>query len=484
MTSLLDGADAALRGVQTPRLLSLPAETATQFAGDEAVELAASAGLNLDPWQQLVLRKALGERLDGKWAAFEVGLVVPRQCGKGSVLEALELAALYLADPDEPPPLILHSAHEFKTSAEHFRRMRVLIDDNPHLSKRVRIVRTASGSESIELHSGARLRFVTRSGGSGRGFSADLMVVDEAFNLTAEAMAAMLPTLSARPNPQVWYTSSAGMPASTQLARIRERGIAGGSRLAYFEWSAEDGADLDDPAVWAQANPALGIRIPVEFVAGERQAMPDEQFARERLGIWAAASGDPVIDVALWEALSIGAQRMSRPVLSVEVALNRASATIGAAWHIKDRAHIEVIEDRPGVGWVVDRVAELYRKYDSSSVVLDVGTEAAVLVPEMETKGLRVSKVGTKERVAGCGNWYDASVSERLTHSGDPALTNAITNARWKNVSEGARVLSRRRSAGDIAALYAVVLALHGLTTQPAGSTSYVSMRDLIGGGR
>lgn len=463
MTSLLDGPGAGVLGVQTPRLFSLPRDVAGRFAGQDAIDLAASAGLHLDPWQQLVLRDALAERADGKWAAFEVGLVVPRQCGKGAVLEALELAALFLPDPDDPPPLILHSAHEFKTSAEHFRRMRVLIDDAPHLAKRVRMIRTGSGSEAIELHSGARLRFVTRSGGSGRGFSADLMVVDEAFNLTAEAMAAMLPTLSARPNPQVWYTSSAGMVASTQLARIRERGIAGGTRLAYFEWSAPDGSDIDDPAVWALANPALGIRIPAEFVAAEHDAMPAEQFARERLGIWASVAGHAVIDPAVWSALDTGVQPMQRPALSVEVALDRSVATIGAAWECGGKPHVEVVQDGAGVAWVVPRLVELAGRYTIRGIVLDAGTEATGLQSGIETAGLTVLTVNTAARVAACGTFYDAALAAGLTHNGDPAIAAALGNARWKNTGDGARVFSRRRSAGDIAALYAVVLALHGL---------------------
>ena len=161
-------------------------------AGGEAIALARSAGLHLDLWQQVVLTGALREK-GPQWAAFEVGLVVPRQNGKGSVLEALELAALFLPDPGAPPPLILHSAHEFKTSAEHFRRMRQLIESSDSLNSMVRAIRTSSGAESIELHSGARIRFVTRTGGSGRGFSADLIVIDEAYNLTAEALGAVLP---------------------------------------------------------------------------------------------------------------------------------------------------------------------------------------------------------------------------------------------------------------------------------------------------
>jgi phage terminase large subunit-like protein len=166
----------------------------------------------------------------------------------------------------------------------------------------VRIIRTAAGAEAIELHSGARLRFVTRSGGSGRGFSADLVVIDEAYNLTAESMAAVLPTMAARPNPQIWYTSSAGMVASEQLAHIRDRGLKGGDpSLAYFEWSAPDGADLDDREAWAQANPSLGYRVPESFIVTERAALPDEQFGRERLGLWADRDRDkPAIDPAEW----------------------------------------------------------------------------------------------------------------------------------------------------------------------------------------
>ena len=79
-------------GAQEPRISLVPDYVAS--TGPDAIELAALAGLHLDPWQQLVLTHSLGERPDGKWAAFEVGLVVPRQNGKGSILEARELAGL------------------------------------------------------------------------------------------------------------------------------------------------------------------------------------------------------------------------------------------------------------------------------------------------------------------------------------------------------------------------------------------------------
>src|SRR3712207_4972699 len=108
-------------GAQQPRILHVPEYVAT--SGREAVELAALAGLGLDPWQQLVLEGSLGERADGRWAAFEVGVEVPRQNGKGGILEARELAGLFLLGER----LIIHSAHEFATASEALERMESIL---------------------------------------------------------------------------------------------------------------------------------------------------------------------------------------------------------------------------------------------------------------------------------------------------------------------------------------------------------------------
>jgi len=284
MTSLTMSSHPAapLLGSQVPRICSLPPFD-TDASGKNAVRLAGLAGLQLDPWQRLVIESGLRRRA-GKWAAFEVALIVARQNGKGSVLEALELAALFLF-PDVR--LILHSAHEFKTAAEAFLRIRALIEDRPDFDRKVSRVRTAAGAEAIELKDGKRLRFVARSSGSGRGFTSDLVILDEAYRLGDQEMAALLPTLSARPDPQVWYTSTAGDELSVQLGRVRARGEAGSDpSLAFLEWSADERAhDPADPADWARANPGLGIRIPADYVGREMAALGPEAFARERLSI-------------------------------------------------------------------------------------------------------------------------------------------------------------------------------------------------------
>src|SRR5258708_2113903 len=221
MSSTLAGRSAAL-GDQRPRLCSVPPSSWSE--GDRVTGISAAAGLFLDDWQRYVLDAGLGRRDDGLWSAFEVALIVSRQNGKGAVLEALELAALFL--DDFGANLILHSAHEFKTAAEAFLRIRALIADNPLFERRVARIRTAAGAEAIELKNGKRLRFIARSSGSGRGFSSDLVVLDEAYKLGDQEMAALLPTLSARPDPPGWYTSTAGGPDTCELGPGRAGGGA------------------------------------------------------------------------------------------------------------------------------------------------------------------------------------------------------------------------------------------------------------------
>jgi hypothetical protein len=71
----------AVLGDQRPRIELVPsiANTAT---GEMALEVCERAGLFLDPWQKFVLTSSLGERADGKWAAFEVGEVVLARTGR------------------------------------------------------------------------------------------------------------------------------------------------------------------------------------------------------------------------------------------------------------------------------------------------------------------------------------------------------------------------------------------------------------------
>lgn len=454
MTSLLPSGPA---GVQLPRVRAVPAYEET--SGHEAIELCDAVGVHLDPWQKHVLIGALGETSTGAWSAFEVGLVVPRQNGKGEVLLARQLAGLFLLGER----LIMHSAHEYKTAAEAFTRIKSVVDNTDELRKAVRTVRTSHGEEGIELLNGNRLRFVARSKGSGRGFTADCIILDEAYELGPEQMAAMLPTLSARPNPQLWYASSAGMESSSQLRQVRDRGIKGESPgLAYFEWSADPRCDLDDRQAWAQANPALGIRITEEFVQLERDAMPEVEFKRERLGVWDDAATNAVIPFDVWESLIDRTSQPSDPVtFAVDIAPDRSASSIGVAARRPDGVwHVEVADNRLGTAWVVDRLIEM-RRWSQLPVRIDRASAAASLVPTLTEAGIDVQLIGTTEYGQACGAFYDAAMAGRLRHIDQTPLTAAVQGARKRPLLD-AWAWNRKDQTTDITPLVAVTLAMHG----------------------
>lgn len=445
------------------------------------MELAASAGLRLDPWQVLVLEHGLGERANGKWAAFEVACLVSRQNGKGAILEALELAALYLFGER----LVLHSAHEFKTCVEAFRRVLSLIEGNDSLKRRVKKVRTSHGEEGIELTTGQRLRFIARSTGSGRGFSGDRVILDEAQHLGDEQIEALLPTMSAKPNPQLWYTATAGdmdVAPCGPLARVRQRGIRGNdSSLCYLEWSIDAHDDFcptgctvhDNPGdvrSWARANPGLGHRISVEHVAREYASMGPAGFARERLGVgnWPSAEGRwAVITEPQWAALVDPASQPTDPVaFAADVTPDRQFGSIAVAGRRDDGLiHVELVARNAGTAWMVEDLIKLVGKWHPCAVVVDGAGAAGSLIAPLDAAGITVIKPTMREVTQSCGAFWEAAVDAKtLRHLNQGELAAALGGAKKRKLGDS-WAWSRTEAGVDISPLVACTLALWGLVT-------------------
>jgi hypothetical protein len=67
-------------------------------------------------------------------------------------------------------------------------------------------IRRANGEERIEcVDTGRWVRFISTRG-SARGFSPDLLIVEDARLLTDLQRDSLLPTMVARPNPQIVYS--------------------------------------------------------------------------------------------------------------------------------------------------------------------------------------------------------------------------------------------------------------------------------------
>ncbi len=472
--------DGRVVGWQQPPIETVPPSATS--AGQEAIDLAARAGLELDPWQQYVLRQGMGEKPDGSWAAFEVAVNVPRQNGKGGVIEARELWGLFIGGER----LILHSAHEFKTAKNAFKRIERLIRGCPDLHKRVKAYRYTVGEESIELHSGQILRFIARSKGSGRGFTGDCNILDEDMILGDEAMDALLPTMAAVANPQIWYLGSAGIgPLSVQLGRLRRRALAAieagtpDPSLAYFEWSADlhldecpqgctahDDAASDEAVL--KANPAIGYRLTLEKVANERMTLSRDGYARERLGVgdYPSDSADTwqVIGEEAWRALAAAESAPSDPVaFAVDMTPERSHAAIAVAGEWRGGTHVEVVDHRPGTGWILDRAAALHERWRPRCWVVDAAGPAGSLIADLQERlGVEVVQPRGRDVAAACGQFFDAVSEQTLSHLDQAPLAAALAGAQRRPLGD-AWAWARRIVSVDISPLVAATLAKWGL---------------------
>src|SRR5581483_9563215 len=436
-------------GSQRPRVLRVPEYV--DSAGDEAIELAGLAGLELDDWQRFVLRHSLGERPDGKWAAKAVGLVVGRQNGKGSVLEARELAGLFLLGERT----LIHTAHLQKTATNHFERVLQLIESVPEFDQRVLAAPRGKGSEAIKLRGGQRIFFMTRARGNTRGLTVDLMVFDEAMYLSETERNAMVPTMAAQSisgNTQSWYVGSAvdqedssqdGVP----FAQVRESGHAGADGVAFFEWSApgDDPSNVPesvarDPEMWAMANPGLGIRISHEWVEHERTVeMGARGFNVERLGIgdWPDTSEDAgrVIARAAWSdaAEHDAANRIAgAPVFAIDSNMDQTWGSVGVAGKRADGlAQFEVDAHERGIDWIVEHCLLRKRQHSGATFVILKNGPAASLIEPLKAARVKLVEANTEDYARACAGFVSLVVDGRGKYPApQPELDEALSAAR------------------------------------------------------
>lgn len=472
-------------GSQAPRLHVAP--RADESYGDVAAEFSARFGLTPDPWQRLILDDWLAMRR-GMWAARNCGLSVPRQNGKNAVLEVRELFGTVLLGEK-----ILHTAHEVKTAKKHFRRLQHFFGTQrndprakfPELNALVADVRKVNGEEAIVLTNGGSIEMAARSKSSGRGFTVDIVVFDEAQQLDDDALEALAPTKSSGPlgNPQVIYTGTPPGPNAQGEVFTRQRAAALAQAKApksrcWHEWSkagrvgkGEGEIDLDDRNNWYDTNPALGSsRMPLEIAEDDREDLSDGGFARERLGMWAEDDPDlaRVIAADLWatlEAKTPPADGVAPNALGLDASHDRVIAIAGC-WVDGDKAHVELVRHErstdtlAAVEWLV---ANAGRRIP---VVVDSASPAAAMVPALTAAKVKVVTTSATDMGKACGLILADATEKRLTHADQQQLNSALAGARKRDIRDaGMWGWDRKNPDTDIAPLVAATLARYGAST-------------------
>lgn len=470
--------------------------------GDEAIDLAAEAGWSLDEEQKLGVDAMLSYGPGGAPIALESAIIEARQNGKTArVLQPVALFDLFLMPPDD----IMWTAHRMSTVMESFEDFQVAIATSPTLSRRVKKICIDDSNQHIELHNGAKIAFRTRTGDVGRGLGAKRVVLDEALVLSAGLMGSLLPTLSARPNAQVNYGSSAGKTTSAHLANLVRRGRAGNDpTLIWIEFCAPGswenppcdkgkkclhypdtpGCALDDETLWPLANHALETptpRITYTYVRAERRTLPIPEFGRERMG-WhetVLSESRPISDKQWTDLVDIMSTTVDPVAVGMEVNHDRTASAIGVAGYREDGlVHEEIIKSEPGVSWLVDDVMTVVEKFSPCVVVLDDKSETASLLPDLKEKGLLLRDRDPKKPAVGgellVTTWasdlarasgaFHTRVTETKTirHLNQPETLESLRGAVWRQLGD-AKAFDRKAATTNQAPLFALVLALYGL---------------------
>lgn len=433
----------------------------------DACELASRYGMEPDPWQRDIIKSWLGRKEDGSIAAKTAAVSVPRQNGKNALIEFRSLYGSAILGER-----ILHTAHQLKTARKAFERIKEFFNNErmyPELFALVKNIRMANGQEAIFLKNGGCIEFVARTRQSARGFSVDVLMVDEAQELTDEQQAAIMSTASTSGDPQIIYVGTPpDLGAEAEVfKRIRKDGLEGtDSTLSYYEWSVSEIGDIHDESRWYATNPSLGIRLNHEFVKKECRTMSPEVFARERLGWWAKKSNAKIFSENEWNALAVSVPPSDgKTTFGVKFSPDDSFVAISACKREKrGKPHVEVIKYQScarGVTWIADFLDE--RKDKVACVMVDGLGAATNLKGKLEDLNFPEKafiRAKTEDMVTSTAMFENAVTEGELTHFDQEALNDSVTCAIKRSIGKKGAYAFGSTADGDSLPIESAALAM------------------------
>ena len=498
-----------LKGFESPRIFTPPLgpltpETTQGFA---CIAFCEALGFKLFPWQRWVLLHGLElDRDDPRYFRFRTVVVeVARQSGKSFLMLLIALWHAYCRDSR----MILGTAQDLSTSEKTWREAVEVAQSNEELAALIERVQLGH-PKSLKLITGPEYRVATASRRGGRGFSADLVLLDELReHQSFDSWAAVTKTQMARPRAQAWAFSNAGDSLSVVLRFLRaqahqalnwpdgdgDAAVLGDSAaeleelegaadfpVAWFEFSASPHAHRTDMDAWRQANPSLNHVEVVENCVTTRALMhalrtdPPAVFETECLCRWTSMSDAGPWPEGSWlDTLDNTARPApgSRQVVCIDVSWNRSRTYIARAGHDQNGVvTVGIAEDRPGVDWVLDWVIANRDSFETI-VIQSNGAPATTVFNEIENAHTAdgrpaelplISWKGT-DLSAATGMLFDRLESRKIRHLAHPGLDAAATSAAVKVLGAGGWVIDRAKSVSDAAPLQAVIGAVWGAET-------------------
>jgi phage terminase large subunit-like protein len=457
------------KGATEPRLHSPYIDGKNR--GDEVAQLADSIGLPLLPWQDFVIRDMTAVDEAGMFIRKTNLVLCARQQGKTHLARMMMLAHLYLFDSKN---VIIMSSNR-SMALDTFRQVAYAIEGNDGLSKAVKQIRFANGTESIEMKNGARLDVVAATRDGSRGRTADLLYIDEVREISEEGFRAATPTTRARANAQTLLTSNAGDAFSTVLNDLRERALSFPPQtFGYYEYSAPQFAAITDRDAWAMANPALGYTVTEQALEEAVATQPVETTKTELLCQWISSTASPWPHMSIENAGDKDLKLSPGPltIFAFDVAPSRRDGSLVMGQVLADGrigvAVLEVFHSDVSIDelFMADHIAKWCKDFYPRTVCYDKYTTASI-AKRLEINGVHTTDISGQKGYQASGDLYEALANNRLVHSGQDLLVTHFANCAAKESDSSWRIV-RRKSAGPVDIAIGVSMVVH-ILNQPMG---------------
>lgn len=419
----------------------------------------------LRDWQKDLLNHIFAVRDDGllKHRTALVGMA--RKNGKSALSSGIALWGLFLGENGSE----IYSCAADKDQAKIvFNDAKKMIEAEPEMVEYAKIYRDA-----IEIPStNSVYRVLSSEAYTKEGLSPTLVIMDELHALpNRELFDVMQLGMGARREPLLLAITTAGVKSDTTgQDSIAYSLYQYGQKVARQEikddsffmawWEAPIDSDYRSSDTWKLANPAFGDLNSVEDFESAVKRTPEAEFRTKRTNAW-VSSQTAWLPSGTWESREVEKEIS----LDTEVILGfdgsfsgDASVIVGVT--VEENPHVFLVDawekqptDRED--WRVDiaeveaTIIETCKKYKVKEIACDPFRWQRSM-EALQNMGLPIVEwpsTSAARMIPACAKFYDAVVSEKLTHDGSGLLTRHISNAVVKTDRLGPRIVKEHRSS-------------------------------------
>lgn len=480
----------------------------------------------LEDWQKEIVAELLGWlRIDNGMRRYRLAYIeVPRKNGK-STLGAGFGDYLLTAD-NEPGAEVYSAAADKEQAAIVFREASQMILQCPELNEMCDVQKNAIVVPSTV----SSYKVLSADAFTKHGINAHGILFDELHSQPNRELWDVLTTsVGSRRQPLILAITTAGFDKFSvcyelhQYAKKVRDGIIDDPTTFVRIFAADEKDDWKDPAVWAKANPNLGVSVKLEFLENEckkAQEIPayENTFKRLFLNIWTEqetrwmpvehwdasdkplANEDDIQGSAAWIGLDLASTSDIAAMVGV-VPLDDGTFNLFPRFYIPaDKARERSKRDRvPYTQWideglvfatpgnVIDYdfirrdIVEWAEKFDVHEVAYDPWSAMQIAL-QLQHEGLTVVPFRQGfATMSGPTKQFGAFVSQKkIRHGGNPVLRWMFSNVAVDTDAAGNIKPSKKKAIEKIDGIVASIMGVGRATLSPDAQGSVYSSRGMV----